>query len=65
MVITTRKETFEDFNTDRAFSNAGRKGILVFEGCSRCWDLAEEVKIDTGEVAGVLPGTSRLALEMK
>jgi hypothetical protein len=64
-VGTTRKETFEDLNANRAFSNAGEKGILVLESCSRCCGLAEEVKIDTGEVAGILPGTSGLALEMK
>ena len=64
-VGTTRKETFKDFNSNRAFSNASEKGILVLEDCSRCCDLAEEVKIDTGEVAGILPGTSRRALEMK
>ena len=61
----TREETFDNFNSDRALSNTGEKGILVFEGGAGCRNFVEGIEIDTCEVAGIFPCASGLALEMK
>ena len=61
----TREETFDNFNSNRALSNTGEKGILVFEGSAGHRNFVEDIKIDTREVTRIFPCTSRLALEMK
>ena len=63
---TARKETFDNFNSNRTFSNTGDKSILVFESHAGCCDLVENVEIDTNEVARVfILKSRRFALEMK
>jgi len=64
-VSTTREKSFDDLNSDRALADTSAQGILAFEGGPRCGNFMKNVKVDTGEVAAILPRGSNLAFKVE
>ena len=61
---TSRKETLDNFDTDRAFSDTSKECVLVLEGRTGGGDFVENVEVDTGQIAAILPVRANLALQM-
>jgi len=64
-VGTSREETLDNFDTDRAFADSSKERVFVLEGSTRGGDFVEDVEIYTGQIAAGLPVRADLVLQMQ
>jgi hypothetical protein len=62
---TTGEKTLDDLDTDGTLANTGHEGVLVLESDTGSRDLLEDVEVERGELARVLPVVADLALEVE
>jgi hypothetical protein len=61
----SRKQTFENLDTDGAFADTSQEDVLVFKGGAGCGKLVQNIEVDASQVAAVFPASTHFALQVQ
>ena len=64
-VSTASEKTFHDFDTNGTLAYSGQESVLALESGTGGGDLVQDIEVNAGKVATVLPSRADFALQVK